>query len=173
MEGGSSRAAFQMRLASMKLDAGVLPLKVQVHIAAKNVQSMRAETRFQDGLAELDAGEHDLVFLSEIGRSELPEVLKTPRQGKLYLSGGFAFHGVGSYIAPKFCKSISGICFHAISAQLCILPFSFHGRKFPTYSWCFPTSWDNDSVVELYSALILMLETAMPLAAIPILGGEF
>ena len=148
--------------------------RVQIHIATKNVQSMRAETRFQDCLAELDAGEHDLVFLSETWRSELHEVFETPRQGKLYLSGGFAFHGVGIYIAPKFCKSISGICFHAISARLCMLQFSFHSRRFHAYSCYFPTSWDNDdSVDELYSVLDLMLANSHASAAISVLGGDF
>ena len=147
---------------------------VHMHIATKNVQSTRAATRFEDCLAELDAGEHDLVFISETRRSDLHEVFETPCKGKLDLSGGFACHGVGIYISPDFCNLISDIHFFAISARLCMVQFSFHGRTFHAYSCYFPTSWDqNDEVGELYDVLDLMLANSNTSAAVSTLGGDF
>ena len=66
----------------------------------KNVQSMRAEVRFQDCLSELDCtGDHDLVFVSETWQSDVHENFRGRRVGgRLYLSGGAACHGVGIYI---------------------------------------------------------------------------
>ena len=129
------------------------PLQVKLHVATKNVQSMRAEVRFQDCLSELDAGDHDLIFVSEIWRSDVLEVFE-----------------IGIYISPM----ISDICFHAISARLCMVQLTCHGRKFHVYLCYFPTSWDHDDRVgELYSILDVMLLQTRASAAIPILGGNF
>ena len=124
-----SRAVLhQGNLACKRMMHATSPSQVKPHVATKSVQSMKDGVRFQDCLSELDAGDHDLVFASETWRSDVHEVFETPRGGRLYLSGGAACRGVGISISPQCCAMISDICFHAISARLCMVHLTCHGR---------------------------------------------
>ena len=110
---------------------------------------------------ELDKGQHDVVLITEAWRSELEEKLISPKGGLLYLSGGSTHHGVGIYISSAMRKQISNICFHAVSARVCMLQFCMRERRFHVFSCYMPTAWDSYGQVELvYDILDLLLFVA-------------
>ena len=71
----------------------------RIHLATKNLQSIRDEDRFADFTTELANVKLSLLFVTETWRDEVEEIYELPAGGTLYLSGGSRPKGVGIFIA--------------------------------------------------------------------------
>ena len=66
-----------------------------INRVSKNVQSVRAQSRFEDFLAERDDATFDVRFLSETWRDDTEEFFVSPKGAHFFLSGGTDSKGVG------------------------------------------------------------------------------
>ena len=96
--------------------------QVKLRVVTKNLQ--RAEVRFQDCLPELDAGGHDLNFMSETWRSVRCMKFSRRLVGANFISVVELLFMASGFTSPFSLKMISDICFPAISARLCIDQFN-------------------------------------------------
>ena len=146
----------------------------EIHLVTKNLQSVRADDRWNDFVSELEALDYDIVFCTETWREEREEHCLTPSGHHIYLSGGDGHQGVGICISPSFFKRMKHIHFHAYSSRVSCLHFEIVDTKFVAIVCYMPTSWDTDAAVEEnYSLLDLLILNAERTNAIPILGGDF
>ena len=74
---------------------------ISLHVITKNLQSIRAESRFHDFCTELVACDHDLIFICETWRSAVEECFVLPSGGQIFLSGGLSHQGVGTAVSGK------------------------------------------------------------------------
>ena len=140
----------------------------------KNLQSVRAEDRWNDLIVELETVNYDIIFCTETWRVETEEHCLTPSGHHIYLSGGDGHRGVGICISPRFFKLITHIHFHAYSSRVGCLQFEIVDAKFIAIVCYMPTTWDTDAAVEEnYSLLDLLILNAERINAIPIHGGDF
>ena len=85
---------------------------IQLHVVAKNLQSIQAKERFEDCMVELDTFEFDLLLLSETWRGDREEHFTTTGGHKVFLSGGSpGRRGVGICISKKLLNKIDGVLF--------------------------------------------------------------
>ena len=146
----------------------------EIHLVTKNLQSVRADDRWNDFVSELEAFDYDIVFCTETWREEREEHCLTPSGHHIYLSGGDGHRGVGICISPSFFKRMKHIHFHAYSSRVSCLHFEIVDTKFVAIVCYMPTSWDIEAAVEEnYSLLDLLILNAERTNAIPILGGDF
>ena len=139
----------------------------------KNLQSIRADSRFHDFCTELVACDHDLIFICETWRSAVEECFVLPSGGQIFLSGGLSHQGVGIAVSGKMMAHLSDISFHPYSPRLCLLKFTFRGLNFHSLSCYFPTSWEDDASVDgMYELLTVVLEEIRKEGPIMI-GGDF
>ena len=61
---------------------------IELHVIAKNVQSIRDPSRFDDFLAEIDTCDFDILCISETWRGDDSESWTTTLGHKLFFSGG-------------------------------------------------------------------------------------
>ena len=149
---------------------------IHLHVATKNLQSIKSDDRFHDFIAEIDKCCFD-VFFSETWRVETEEVFVTPVGHKLFFSGGdggSGHQGVGVAIHKRLLHQIDSISFSAFSSRVCQLQLSWGTTCFRCIAVYFPTSWHSEDDVEhVYSLLDLLLDACVKDGCIPILGGDF
>ena len=80
----------------------------------KNLQSIRAESRFQDFCTELVASDHDLIFICETWRSAVEACFVLPSGGQKFLNGGLSHQGVGIAVSGKMMAHLPHIQSHSI-----------------------------------------------------------
>ena len=133
---------------------------IELHLAAKNVQSIRQTSRCEDFMNELDQTDYDILFLSETWRSDPEEILSSPNGDMVYLSGGAASKGVCICISRRMMRLIHKISFHGISNRVCMLQFSMAERDFQVFACYFPTPWDPVAdVEELYQLVTMFVDS--------------
>ena len=131
---------------------------VNMHAMAKNLQSIRDETRFQDFVTDIASIPYDIGFLTETWRKDREEIICMPKGGTPYLSGGMLHRGVGISFSKKFEKHLDRESFQSIFPRFCTVDFSFKCQDFRAFAVCFPTAWDADEAVdELYDLVELLL----------------
>ena len=113
---------------------------ISLRVITKNLQSIRAESRFHDFCTELVACDHDL----KTWRSAVEECFVLASGGQIFLSGGLSHQGVGIAVSGKMMAHLSDISFHPFSPRLCLLKFTYRGLNFHSLSCYFPTSWEDD-----------------------------
>ena len=105
---------------------------IQLHVIAKNSQSIQAKERFEDFMVELDAFEFDLLLLSETWRGDREEHFTTTGGHKVFLSGGSpGRRGVGICISKKLLNKIDGVLFFCYSDRARALHFSDGHNSIP------------------------------------------
>ena len=83
-------------------------------LSQKNLQSIQNQTRFEDFMVEIDAGDFDIVLLAETWRAEKEEVYKTNGGHNLFLSGSpLGPAGVGICISKTLSCVMLDVIFHA------------------------------------------------------------
>ena len=82
---------------------------ISLHVITKNLQSIRAESRFQDFCTELVACDHDLIFICETWRPAVEESFVLPSGGPTFFSGGLSHQGVGIAVSGKMMAHLSHI----------------------------------------------------------------
>ena len=81
----------------------------EIHLVTKNLQSVRADDRWNDFVSELEALDYDIVFCTETWREEREKHCLTPSGHHIYLSGGDGHRGVGICISPSLFKRMKHI----------------------------------------------------------------
>ena len=95
----------------------------EIHLVTKNLQSVRADDRWNDFVSELEVLDYDIVFCTETWREEREEHCLTPSGHHIYLSGGDGHRGVGICTSPSFFKRMKHIHFHAYSSRVSLFAF--------------------------------------------------
>ena len=111
---------------------------MNINFVRKNVQSVRAQSRFEDFLAELDDATFDVCFLSETWRDDTEEFFVSPKGAQIFLSGSTGSKGVGICISKDFRRQLQTISFHAYSNRLCSLHCEINRKHFHVDGMLFP-----------------------------------
>ena len=72
-----------------------------MHVVAKNLQSIRSESRWQDFVAELNTCHFDLLLICETWRGEKDESFITEKGHHIYLSGGANHVPIRTVLLPN------------------------------------------------------------------------
>ena len=68
---------------------------ISLHVITKNLQSIRADSRFHDFCTELVDCDRDLTFICETWKAVVEECFVLPSGGQIFMSGGLSHQGVG------------------------------------------------------------------------------
>ena len=145
----------------------------ELHVMAKNVQSIRSDNKFQDFIAELENCDFDIVLVSKTWRDKREEVIVTEAGHKVFLSGGSCRNGVGICVSRRLLDQ-KFLDLH--SSQFLTGYVVYISRSVTTISkhWYMPTSWEPDDAAEhVYDLLGMLLVNCDQAGAIPIIGADF
>lgn len=72
---------------------------MSLHVATKNLQSIRNPDRFEDFMVELANASFDVLFVSETWRDSTKEIVDNTSGRRFCLSGGSGHQGVGIVVS--------------------------------------------------------------------------
>lgn len=147
---------------------------IQLHVIVKNLQSIRAESRFENFCTELVACDHGLIFISETWRSAVGGCVFLPNGGHIFLSGGLLHQLVAIALSGKMMAHLSRTSFHPYCARLCLLKFTYGDLNIRSLSCYVPTSWEDDASLDgMYELLPVVLAVVREEPGPTVKGGDF